>query len=130
MHLAAGTSVERIGDHEFVLSRGEHATTLACWGTSGVKVTEGSVSDRFGERQRATVLVADVHGPMPLRFGWRFAPAETHVDIAVPVPEWLRRHVETNRLRRLRGGCFGPFVSTHEYGRRCVRSPAPATVCD
>jgi hypothetical protein len=87
LHLAAGTSVERIGDHEFVLSRGEHAATLACWGTSGVKVTEGWVSDRFGERERAAVLVAHVHGPMPLRFGWRFVPSETDARIAGRDPE-------------------------------------------
>jgi hypothetical protein len=87
LHLAPGTSVERIGDREFVLSRGEHATTLACWGTSGVKVTEGWVSDRFGERRRATVLVADVHGPMPLRFGWRFAPSATNARTAAHDPE-------------------------------------------
>ena len=87
LHLAAGTSVKRIGDHEFVLSRGEHATTLACWGTSGVKVTEGWVSDRFGERERAAVLVAHVHGPMPLRFGWRFVPSGTNARIAGRDPE-------------------------------------------
>lgn len=87
LHLAAGTNVERIGDHEFVLSRGEHAMTLACWGTSGVKVTEGWVSDRFGERQRAAVLVAQVHDSMPLRFGWRFAPTETTARTAGDDPE-------------------------------------------
>jgi hypothetical protein len=64
-----------------VLSRGGHTTTLACWGASDVHVTEGWVSDRFGERERATVLVADLHGPMPLRFGWRFVPSQTSVDI-------------------------------------------------
>jgi hypothetical protein len=77
LHLAAGTSVERIGDHEFVLSRGEHVTTLACWGTSSVNLIEGWVSVRFGARERAAVLVAHVQGPMPLRFGWRFVPCET-----------------------------------------------------
>jgi hypothetical protein len=87
LHLAAGTNVERIGDHEFVLSRGEHAMTLACWGTSGVKVTEGWVSDRFGERQRAAVLVAQVHDSMPLRFGWRFAPTERTARTAGDDPE-------------------------------------------
>jgi uncharacterized heparinase superfamily protein len=81
LHLAAGTSVERVDDQEFVLSRGGHTTTLACWGASDVHVTEGWVSDRFGERERATVLVADLHGPMPLRFGWRFVPSQTSVDI-------------------------------------------------
>jgi hypothetical protein len=87
LHLAAGTSVERVGDQEFVLSRGEHATTLACWGTSEVNVTEGWVSDRFGQRERAAVLVADVHGPMPLRFGWRFVPSETDARTAGLDPE-------------------------------------------
>jgi hypothetical protein len=87
LHLAAGTSVERVDDQEFVLSHGGHATTLACWGASGVKVTEGWVSDRFGERERATVLVADIHGPMPLRFGWRFVPSETSFDIPRPGSE-------------------------------------------
>jgi hypothetical protein len=87
LHLAAGTSVERVDDHEFVLSHGEHATTLACWGTSEVNVSEGWVSDRFGQRKRAAVLVADVHGPMPLRFGWRFVPSETSAGIAGHDPE-------------------------------------------
>jgi hypothetical protein len=87
LHLAAGTSVERISDHEFALSRDEHATTLACWGTSAVKVTEGWVSDRFGERRRAAVLVAHIHGPMPLRFGWRFVPSETNTSISGHDPE-------------------------------------------
>ena len=87
LHLAAGTSVARVDDQEFVLSLGGHATTLACWGASGVNVTEGWVSDRFGERERATVLVADVQGPMPLRFGWRFVPSETSVDIPGPGSE-------------------------------------------
>ena len=76
-----------IGDHEFVLSDGEHATTLACWGTSGVNLSEGWVSDRFGQRERAAVLVAQVHGPMPLRFGWRFFPSETKTRIAGHDPE-------------------------------------------
>jgi hypothetical protein len=87
LHLAAGTSIERTGDYDFVLSHGEHATTLAFWGTSGVIVTEGWVSDRFGRRERAAVLVADVSGPMPLRFGWRFVPSETSAGIAGHDPE-------------------------------------------
>ncbi len=87
LHLAVDTSVERIGDHEFVLSRGEHAMTLACWGTSEVDVTEGWASDRFGERERAAVLVAYVHGPLPLRFGWRFAPSELNARTAGHDPE-------------------------------------------
>jgi hypothetical protein len=87
LHLAAGTRVERTGDQEFVLSQGEYATTLACWGTSRVNVTEGWVSDRFGERKRAPVVVAHLHGLMPLRFGWRFVPSETDTRIAGHDPE-------------------------------------------
>jgi uncharacterized heparinase superfamily protein len=76
LHLAPGTSVNPSGDHEFVLSRDDYATTLSCWGMSSVNVTEGWVSDRFGVRERGTVLVGDIQGPMPLRFGWRFVPSE------------------------------------------------------
>jgi uncharacterized heparinase superfamily protein len=87
LHLAPGTSVNQSGDHEFVLSRGEYATTLAYWGASSVDVTEGWVSDRFGVRERAPVLVAHVQGPMPLRFGWRFVPCETSSRSAGHDPE-------------------------------------------
>jgi hypothetical protein len=77
LHLAPGTSVTRTGDHRLVMSQGDHATTVAWWGTSAVEVTEGWVSDRFGLRERAPVLVAHVQGLLPLRFGWRFMPSET-----------------------------------------------------
>ncbi|MBA3736315.1 MAG: alginate lyase family protein [Actinobacteria bacterium] len=87
LHLAPGTRVERIDDQEFVLSHGEYATTLAWWGTSQVSVTDGWVSDRFGERKRAPVVVAHLHGPMPLRFGWRFVPSETDRRVAGHDPE-------------------------------------------
>ena len=52
-----------------------------------MNVTEGWVSDRFGKRERAAVLVADVSGPMPLRFGWRFVPSEASAGIAGHDPE-------------------------------------------
>lgn len=75
LHLACGVQVERTND-EFVLSSGEYALRLTWRGASSVSVTEGWVSEQFGLRQRAAVLVAQLHGPLPLRFTWQFSPYE------------------------------------------------------
>ena len=38
-------------------------------------VTEGWVSDQFGVRERAAVLIAKARGRMPLNLGWHFSPS-------------------------------------------------------
>jgi len=82
LHLAPGIRVERVGDDGFVLSSSEYELTLTSWGTSQVIVTEGWVSDQFGIRERAAVLVATVRGQMPLSFGWNFSPS--HLSTSGP----------------------------------------------
>jgi uncharacterized heparinase superfamily protein len=77
LHLATGATVRRTGDHELLVSHGDNAMAVAWWGTTAVEVTEGWVSDRFGVREQAPMLVAHVHGTLPLRFGWRLVPSET-----------------------------------------------------
>jgi hypothetical protein len=73
LHLASGVRVERTDD-EFVLSNGEYALRLTSRGASSISVTEGWVSEQFGLRERAAVLVARLHGRLPLRFVWQFSP--------------------------------------------------------
>jgi uncharacterized heparinase superfamily protein len=75
LHLAADTQVTRIGECEFALSRDHETVTLAFRDTAEVRLVDGWVSDRYGVRKRAAVLVARVSGSLPLAFGYQFSLA-------------------------------------------------------
>ena len=75
LHLAADTQVTRIGEREFSLARDNETVTLAFRGTAEVRLQDGWVSDRYGVRKRAAVLVARVSGSLPLVFGYEFSLA-------------------------------------------------------
>jgi hypothetical protein len=76
LHLAAGTQVRSVDDLTFAFSHAGTTLMLACWGAAAVEVIEGWVSDRFGVRERAPVLVLRCQGDLPLAFGYRFYPPE------------------------------------------------------
>ena len=75
LHLAAGTIVTRISEQEFELALDHETVALAFLGASTVQIVEGWLSDRFGVRKRAPVLVAGVSGLLPLSFGYEFVLA-------------------------------------------------------
>jgi uncharacterized heparinase superfamily protein len=75
LHLAPSTLVTRIGAFEFHIENRGTVATLAYTGTSEVEVVNGWVSNQFGRRQRATVLVARAAGFLPLKFGYEFCPS-------------------------------------------------------
>jgi hypothetical protein len=76
LHLASGVRVERTETEDLVLINGMQSLTLSCHGASSVDVEEGWVSEQFGVRQGAPVIVARAQGQMPLRLSWHFTPHE------------------------------------------------------
>lgn len=76
LHLASGVGVERGRNDEFVLSSGAYALSLTCRGASSITITEGWVSEQFGVRRQAAVVVARLDGPLPMRLTWQFSPSE------------------------------------------------------
>jgi len=74
LHLAPPTMVRRTAEAEFELATGGTVALLEYWGVSEVELVDGWVSDRFGVREEAPVLVACASGALPLRFGYQFVP--------------------------------------------------------
>ena len=72
VHLAPESTVTKLAAGVFRLKRGDVSVSLAFAGVDYVSVTEGWVSDRFGVREAAPVLVAHVSGVLPLAFGYEF----------------------------------------------------------
>lgn len=73
LHLAPSTSVIRVDEHTFRLERRDCAVSLSLDGVV-FDVLDGWVSDRFGVRDRAPVLVGRVAGELPLEFAYRLSP--------------------------------------------------------
>jgi hypothetical protein len=74
IHLAPDVTVVNVSDADWELQREGVARRIRFEGFDEVGLTEGWVSDRFGTRTRAPVLVGSITGALPLRFGYRIAP--------------------------------------------------------
>jgi uncharacterized heparinase superfamily protein len=77
-HLAVGTSVELSGLKARV-TRGAASATVTFEGTDEVEVVAGSVSESYGSREEAPVLVATAERKLPLRLAMVLVPSEVKV---------------------------------------------------
>jgi uncharacterized heparinase superfamily protein len=75
LHLATGVAVHRLDDARYTLRTGNEEISLVFSDAITVEVSEGWVSDRYGNRRRAPMISASATGELPLRFGFAFAPA-------------------------------------------------------
>jgi len=75
LHLATGVAVHRLDDARYTLRTGNEEISLVFSDAITVEVSEGWVSDRYGNRTRAPMISASATGELPLRFGFAFAPA-------------------------------------------------------
>jgi hypothetical protein len=74
IHLAPSVGANRTGNDQFRLELADGAVSVAFFGFERVEQTEGWVSDSYGTRSRAPLLIGHVSGELPLRFGYRFEP--------------------------------------------------------
>jgi hypothetical protein len=74
IHLSSDTAVTPTADGAWLVERGSARCRIHFFGVERVLLDEGWVSDRFGARQRAPVLVGLVTGRLPIRFGYRLGP--------------------------------------------------------
>lgn len=76
VHLAEASSVHRIGDASFELSAGGTRAKIAFSDVDGAEVgaKEAWVSDRYGVRQRAPVLVVRARRSFPTSLGYTITP--------------------------------------------------------
>jgi hypothetical protein len=82
LHFAPGTSLRHTDGARYAVERGPVQATVAFEGV-GVDeliVDDGWVSDRYGVRDRAPILIARVRRTCPARFGYSVAPARTRAD--------------------------------------------------
>jgi hypothetical protein len=80
VHLAAGTEVERAGENAFDLRRDGLSARIEFSGVDGVEVEQGWVSDGFGAREHAPVLVARAARTLPARLEYTIDRAATGVE--------------------------------------------------
>ena len=71
LHLPSDAAVTPTSDGAWLAERGNARRSIHFFGVERVLFAEGWVSDRFGVREKAPVLVGLIEGPLPLRFGYR-----------------------------------------------------------
>lgn len=74
LHFSADAAVTPTPDGGWIAERGVARCRIHLFGVERVLLEEGWVSDRFGVRQTAPVLVGLVTGQLPIRFGYRLQP--------------------------------------------------------
>jgi hypothetical protein len=72
IHFAPGTGITRLAPGEFQLELRGRILLVSCSGLDRIELTDGWVSEAYGSRTRAPVLVGHVSGALPLRFAFRF----------------------------------------------------------
>jgi hypothetical protein len=72
LHLAPGVDVRQISEVEFGVELTGRRLVIVFFGLDRIARTEGWVSDSYGVRSIAPVLVGRVTGALPLHFGYRF----------------------------------------------------------
>jgi hypothetical protein len=80
LHFPADTVVSPTSGSSWLAERGSVGCRIRFFGLERVRVEEGWVSDRFGVRERAPVLVGLAAGQLPLRFGYRVEPLTVEAD--------------------------------------------------
>lgn len=71
LHFPSNTAVTPTDDGGWLAERASARASIHFFGVERVLLAEGWVSDRFGVRETAPVLVGLIEGPLPLRFGYR-----------------------------------------------------------
>jgi hypothetical protein len=74
VHFSSDTAVTPTPDGGWIAERGSARCRIHFFGVERVLLEEGWVSDRFGVRQKAPLLVGLVTGRLPIRFGYRLQP--------------------------------------------------------
>jgi hypothetical protein len=74
LHFPADTVVAPSADGSWLAERRNARCRIRYFGVERVLLDQGWVSDRFGVRKTAPVLVGLVAGRLPIRFGYRLAP--------------------------------------------------------
>jgi hypothetical protein len=74
LHFASDTAVTPMPDGGWIVERGNARCRIHFFGVERVLLEEGWVSDLFGVRQMAPVLVGLVTGRLPIRFGYLLQP--------------------------------------------------------
>jgi Heparinase II/III-like protein/Heparinase II/III N-terminus len=80
LHFPADTVVSPTGDSSWLVERGGVRCRVRFFGLERVRVQEGWVSNRFGVRERAPVVVGMAQGLLPLRFGYRVEPLTVEAE--------------------------------------------------
>jgi hypothetical protein len=78
LHFAPGISITQLAEDRFQIEVAGRNLVVRFFGLDLIERTEGWVSDSYGTRSRAQLLVGQVSGALPLRFGYHFElPAKT-----------------------------------------------------
>jgi hypothetical protein len=75
IHFAPEATVVHVRESEWEVQRDDVRYRVELDGFDEVRLTEGWISDRFGVRERGPMLVGAVVRRLPMRFGYRLAPA-------------------------------------------------------
>ena len=77
VHFAPGTSLRRMNDSSYEVQSGDARATISFAGVDAdeLSVGEGFVSDRYGVRERAAVLIANARRACPTRLSYAVVPA-------------------------------------------------------
>jgi hypothetical protein len=74
LHFSSDTAVRPTAEGAWIAEHGSARCRIHFFGVERVLLEEGWVSDRFGIREPAPVLVGLISGRLPLRFGYRLEP--------------------------------------------------------
>lgn len=75
LHFAPEAELVQVSEDHWEVRVGDETWSIRLFGFVESRLTEASVSDRFGVRERGLVLTGVVAGALPKRFGYRLAPS-------------------------------------------------------
>jgi hypothetical protein len=84
LHFPGDAVVTPCGNSGWQAARGNVCCRIRFFGVERLLSDEKWVSNRFGVRETARVLVGLVSGPLPLRFGYRVEPGPVTAGATVP----------------------------------------------
>ena len=96
LHFAPGTLLRRVGDTTYEARREDARATISFTGVESAEliVSEGWVSDRYGVRSRAPVLIASARRDCPASLGYAIVPTRSHAGTrARPMESLTPPHV-------------------------------------
>jgi uncharacterized heparinase superfamily protein len=74
LHFRSDAVVRATADGRWLAECGSTRCSILFFGLERVLLAQGWISDRFGVRQKAPMLVGQTAGKLPLRFGYRIEP--------------------------------------------------------